>query len=90
MRKSHGVGPNILVSGNRKRSAPSAQVENDQQASTVQASTPENNANISSAFAGKESAWNLKDCIFIHEEAINDTSIVKIVCYLFISRILFF
>ncbi|KAL7080758.1 hypothetical protein ACQ4LE_000902 [Meloidogyne hapla] len=71
------------LAGNRKRNAPSAQAENEQQSSTAQpssgiSSNPGNN-NSGSDFAGKESAWNLKDCIFIHEEAVNDTSIVKIV-----------
>ncbi|KAL7079928.1 hypothetical protein ACQ4LE_000066 [Meloidogyne hapla] len=71
------------LAGNRKRNAPSAQAENEQQSSTAQPSSgtgsnPVNN-NSGSDFAGKESAWNLKDCIFIHEEAVNDTSIVKIV-----------
>ena len=95
MRKSQGVGPNILVSGNRKRSAPSAQAESEQQSSTTQVSTGtvstlgNNNNGLNSTFAGKESAWNLKDCIFIHEEAVNDTSIVKIVCICSFEPVLF-
>ncbi|CAK5111307.1 unnamed protein product [Meloidogyne enterolobii] len=71
------------LAGNRKRNAPSAQAENEQRQSSTTAQplsgSGSTSANNSSDFAGKESAWNLKDCIFIHEEAVNDTSIVKIV-----------
>uniref|UniRef100_A0A915NMV0 Uncharacterized protein n=1 Tax=Meloidogyne floridensis TaxID=298350 RepID=A0A915NMV0_9BILA len=66
-KRSHGVGPNILVAGNRKRNAPSAQAENEQRQSSTTAQPSSGSgstaANNNSDFAGKESAWNLKDCI---------------------------
>nr|CAD2189154.1 unnamed protein product [Meloidogyne enterolobii] len=66
-----------------KRVSFNSQAENEQRQSSTTSQpltgSGSTSANNNSDFAGKESAWNLKDCIFIHEEAVNDTSIVKIV-----------
>lgn len=83
---STGLGANFLVAGNRKRSAPSAPDGEQRGGRGTGSGTAAGETGTSAAQASnstgsnsKESAWNLKDVIFIHEESVHETSIVKIV-----------
>jgi hypothetical protein len=70
-----GLGTNFLVAGNRKRNASAD--EHQQENETAGTAVAKSSANTNPTYVLR--AWNLKDVIFIHEECINDTSIVKIV-----------
>uniref|UniRef100_A0A914GSH3 UBR-type domain-containing protein n=1 Tax=Globodera rostochiensis TaxID=31243 RepID=A0A914GSH3_GLORO len=67
-----------LAVGNRKRAAPTASDQMDE-GNNGGGEGVGGGAVVAQQQSSKESAWAIRDVVFIHEESVNDVSIVKIV-----------